>query len=138
MGVRGKDRFLRVDSRGELEAPSGFDSLVTVGMSPNGPVAMWSSSAGAAELNGRDVQQPGGASFARTVPNAKPAVALAGYSESAVVPATIAQVRSLPMAFPHSSATLRCHAVGGACYASWVPLSGGLISSRINATYPVV
>lgn len=72
-------------------------------MSPNGPVAMWSGSDGASELNGRDVQQPGGASFARTVPNTKPAVALAGYRESAVVPTTVAQVRSLPVAFPHVS-----------------------------------
>lgn len=48
--VRGRDRFLRVQSHGELQAPLGFDSLVTVGMSLSGPVAVWSSGDGAAAL----------------------------------------------------------------------------------------
>jgi hypothetical protein len=61
--VRGKDRFPRVQFHGELQAPSGFDSLVTVGMSLNGPIAIWSSRDGEAELHARYEQPPGGASF---------------------------------------------------------------------------
>lgn len=48
---------------------------VTVGMSLSGPVAVWSSGEGAAELHGRD-EQPGWASFPRTTPDTQPAAVL--------------------------------------------------------------
>ena len=46
-------------------------------------------------------QPPGGASFPRTTPGDRPAVALAAYAGSEVVPATVVQVRALPVAHPH-------------------------------------
>jgi hypothetical protein len=99
--VRGKDRSPRVQFHGELRAPSGFDSLVTVGISLNGPIAIWSSSDGEAELRTRYEQQPGGASFPRTAPSTTPAAALAAYAGSDIVPTTVVQVRALPVAHPH-------------------------------------
>jgi hypothetical protein len=99
--VRGKDRFPRVQFHGELQAPSGFDSLVTVGISLNGPIAIWSSRDGEAELHARYEQPPGGASFPRTTPGTTPAAALAAYAGSDVVPTTVVQVRALPVAHPH-------------------------------------
>ena len=99
--VRGKDRFPRVQFHGELQAPSGFDSLVTVGISLNGPIAIWSSRDGEAELRARYEQPPGGASFPRTAPSTAPAAALAAYAGEEVVPTTVVQVRALPVAHPH-------------------------------------
>lgn len=98
--VRGKDRFPRVQFHGELQAPSGFGSLVTVGISRNGPVAIWSSKDGEAALHARYEQPPGGASFPRTVPGTAPTAALAVYAGSGVVPASVVQVRVLPVAYP--------------------------------------
>lgn len=102
MGIRmrGENRFPQVRFHGELQAPSGFDSLVTVGISLNGPVAVWSSRNGEAELRARDKQPPGGASFPRTVPSTTPAVALAAYAGTDVIPATAVQVPALPVAYP--------------------------------------
>ena len=57
-----RDRLPRVQLHGELQAPPGFDSLVNVGLSINGPVALWASSNAVAELHGR-YQSPGRASF---------------------------------------------------------------------------
>jgi hypothetical protein len=99
--VRGKDRFARVQFNGELQGPSGFDSLVTVGLSLNGPVAIWSSREGEADLRARYEQPPSGASFPRTVPSTRPAAALTAYADSNVVPATVVEVRALPVAHPH-------------------------------------
>lgn len=99
--VRGKDRSPRARFHGELQAPPGFDSLVTVGISLNGPIAIWSSKDGEAELRGRYEQPPGGASFPRTAPSTAPAAALAAYAGSDVVPATVVRVRALPVAHPH-------------------------------------
>jgi hypothetical protein len=99
--VRGNDHFPPVQFHGELEAPPGFDALVTVGVSLSGPVALWSSRDGKAELHARYEQPPGGASFARTVPGTKPTVALAAYAGSDVVPATVVRTRALPVAHPH-------------------------------------
>jgi hypothetical protein len=103
MAVRagGKDRFPRARFHGELQAPSGFDSLITAGISLNGPVAVWSSRDGEAELHARDERQQGGASFPRSAPGAPPAAALAAYGDSGVVPVTVVQVRALPVAYPH-------------------------------------
>jgi hypothetical protein len=99
--VRGKDRFPRVEFHGELQAPPGFDSLVTVGLSLDGPVAMWSSRDGEAELHARYEQPPGGPSFPRTVPGTAPAAALVAYASPDVVPTTVVPVRALPVAHPH-------------------------------------
>jgi hypothetical protein len=99
--VRGNDHFPRVQFRGELEAPPGFDSLVTVGISLSGPIALWSTRDGEAELHARSEQPPGGASFPRTVPGTKPTVALAAYAGSGTVPATVVRTRALPVAHPH-------------------------------------
>jgi hypothetical protein len=99
--MRRKDRSPRVQFHGELQAPSGFDSLVTVGISLNGPVAIWSSSSGEAGLHARDEQPPGGASFPRTVPSTAPPVALATYTGTDIIPATVAHVLTLPVAYPH-------------------------------------
>lgn len=99
--VRGKDRFPRVQFHGDLKAPYGFDSLVTVGVSLNGPIAIWSSSDGEAELHARYERPPGGASFPRTVPRTAPPATLAAYAGSDLVPATVVQVRVLPVAHPH-------------------------------------
>lgn len=103
MAVRAawKDRFPRARFHGELQAPPGFDSLVTAGISLNGPVAVWSSRDGEAELHARNEQQPGGASFSRSAPGAPPAAALAAYGNSGVVPVTVVQVRALPVSYPH-------------------------------------
>lgn len=98
--ARGRDRFLRVQFHGELQAPPGFDSLVAVGMSLSGPVAVWSSGEGAAELHGRD-EQPGWASFPRTTPDTHPGAVLAAYAGSGTVPSTVARVQALPVAHPH-------------------------------------
>jgi len=99
--MRGGDRFPRVQFHGELQAPSGFDSLVTVGISLNGPAAIWSSASGEAALHSRYEQPPGGASFPRTVPGARPVVALASYTGTDVIPATVVHVPALPVAYPH-------------------------------------
>jgi hypothetical protein len=98
--VRGKDRFPRVQFHGELQAPSGFDSLVTVGLSLGGPVAIWSSRDGEAKLRARYEQPPGGASFPRTAPSTTAAAALAAYAGSEAVPMTVVQIRALPVAHP--------------------------------------
>lgn len=92
--VRGKDRSPRVQFHGELQAPSGFDSLVTVGISLNGPIATWAARDGEAEPRARYEKPPGGASFPRTAPGTTTAVALAAYAGSGVVPTTVAQVRA--------------------------------------------
>lgn len=99
--VRGKGRFRRVRFHGELQAPPGFDSLVTAGVSLNGPVAIWSSGDGEAGLRARYEPSPGRASFPRTAPSTAPAAALAAYTDSEVVPATVVQVRALAVAHPH-------------------------------------
>lgn len=100
--VRGKDRFPRVQFHGELQAPSGFGSLVTVGVSLSDPVAVWSSGDGEAELRARYGRPPGGASFPRAAPGTAPAAALAAYAGSGVVPTTVVQVWALPVAHPHA------------------------------------
>ena len=97
----GEERFPRVRFRGELQAPPGFDSLVTAGISLQGPIAIWSSRGGEAGLRARHEQPPGGAPFPRTAPSVTPAAALAAYAGSGVVPATVAPVRALPVAHPH-------------------------------------
>lgn len=99
--VRDNDRFPRVQFHGELQAPPGVDSLVTAGISLSGPIALWSSGDGEAELHARYEQPPGGASFPRTTPGTKPPVALAAYADSGVVPTTVVRVRALPVAHPH-------------------------------------
>ena len=99
--VRGKDRFPRVQFHGELQAPPGFDSLVTVGISRDGPVAIWSSRDGEAGLHSRYEKPPGAASFPRTAPGTPTAAALVAYAGSGVVPATVTRVRALPVAHPH-------------------------------------
>lgn len=104
IGVCGRDRFPQVQFHGELQAPPGFDSLVTVGISLNGPVAMWSSRDGEAELQARYEQPPGGPWFPRTVPGTVPAAALAAYASSDVVPTMVVPVRALPVAHPHVDA----------------------------------
>ena len=98
--VHDKDRFPRVQFHGELQSPSRFDSLVTVGMSLYGPVAIWSSRDGEAELHARYEQPPRGASFPRTAPSTAPTVAIAAYG-SDVVPVEVVQSRALPVAYPH-------------------------------------
>jgi hypothetical protein len=98
--ARGEDRSLRVQFHGELQAPPGFDSLAAVGISLTGPVAIWSSSEGEAELHARYELPPGGASFPRTAPSAAPTVVLAAYTASGLAPATVTQVQSLPVAHP--------------------------------------
>lgn len=97
--MRGRDRFLRVQFHGELQAPPGCDSLVTVGMSLSGPVAVWSSSEGAAGLRARD-EKPTRASFPRTAPGTPPAVALAAYPGTGLGPSAVVRVGALPVAHP--------------------------------------
>lgn len=97
--VRDTDRFPRVQFRGELEAPPGFDSLVTAGISLSGPTALWSSRDGEAALHAYE-QPPGRGRTPRTTPDAKPTVALAAYAGSGVVPTTVVRVRALPVAHP--------------------------------------
>ncbi|MCL2585927.1 MAG: hypothetical protein FWE35_26130 [Streptosporangiales bacterium] len=101
MGIqsRGKDRFGQAQFHGELQAPPGFSSLVTVGMSVGGPVAIWSSGDGDAELHVRH-ERPGWASFPGTVPGTKPAVALVAYAGSGVAPSAVVRVPALPVAHP--------------------------------------
>jgi hypothetical protein len=48
--VHGDGRFPRVEFHGELRAPAGFDALLTVGISINGPIAIWYSRGGDPEL----------------------------------------------------------------------------------------
>ncbi|MET9275934.1 hypothetical protein [Kribbella sp. NPDC003557] len=96
---RSKDRQPRVRWRGALAPPSGFDSLVSVGVGVSGPVALWASAEGAPKLHERD-EQPGGASFPRTRPSAEPAVALAAYNDS-LTAATVAVIPALSVAYPH-------------------------------------
>jgi hypothetical protein len=98
-GGRRDDRLPRVQFHGRLQAPLGFDSLVTVGLSINGPVALWASRNAVAELHGSD-ESPGGASFPRTRPATEPAVALVAYAAPHVVPTTVVQLRELPVAHP--------------------------------------
>lgn len=99
--VRGEDRFPRVEFHGELQSPSGFDSLVTVGISLNGPIAIWSSKDGEAGLRARYEKPPGGASFPRTAPSTTTAAALAAYTGSDIIPTMVVQIRALPVAHPH-------------------------------------
>lgn len=96
---RGKGRFPRVRFRGALQAPAGFDSLVSVGVSVTGPVAIWSSSSGEAELHGQYEQPPGGAVFPRTQPSTKPAVAITTYLDDPR-PVSVTNVGALPVAHP--------------------------------------
>jgi hypothetical protein len=62
---------------------------------------MWALRDGEAELRARYEQPSGGASFPRTAPGTTTAVALAAYAGSDIIPATVAQVRALPVAHPH-------------------------------------
>lgn len=97
--AHGKDRFRKVQFHGELQAPPGFGSLVTVGMSLGGPVAIWSSGDGEAALRGR-YEQPGWASFPRTVPGTEPAAVIAAYAGAEASPSAVVQVPALPVAHP--------------------------------------
>jgi hypothetical protein len=99
-GSRGRSaRAPRVHAWGSLGAPGGYDTLVTVGVSLTGPVAIWSSSTGEADLHARYEKPRGGASFPVTEPAARPAVAIATYVDS-TAPRSVAVVRALPVAHP--------------------------------------
>jgi hypothetical protein len=74
---------------------------VIVGVSLRGPIALWASRDGEAELHARFEEPPGGASFPRTAPSTKPPAALAAYAGSGLVPSTVVRVRALPVAHPH-------------------------------------
>jgi hypothetical protein len=92
-------RTPRVRARGSLAAPHGYDTLVTVGVSLTGPVAIWSSRTGEADLHARHEKPRGGASFPVTEAASRPAVAIAAYVDS-TAPASVAVVRALPVAYP--------------------------------------
>jgi len=86
-------------SRGSLDAPAGFDSLVATGMSLSGPVAIWTSAAGSADLSA-STESPGFATFPVSVPERAPSVALVSYSEGGNIEKT-AHVAGLDVAHPH-------------------------------------
>lgn len=97
---RGKGSGSRFGVRfsGALAAPEGFPALVTVGVGPDGAVALWAAAADAGRLYERD-EDPGAASFPRTRPATAPAVALAAYADDGSPPA-VTVVPALPVAFP--------------------------------------
>ena len=66
--------------RGTLAPPRGYESLVTAVMSANGPVAIWASAAGNAELSA-STESPGFATFPKSVPDVAQSVALAAYTQ---------------------------------------------------------
>jgi hypothetical protein len=82
--ARRERRGPRVRDRGTLVAPNGCDSMVAVGMTASGPVAIWSSAGGAQALEERD-ERPGWASFPRSTPSREPAVTLVAYQEAGTI-----------------------------------------------------
>lgn len=97
---RRSDHGLRVVSRGRLQAPDGYGSLVSWGALPAGVVAIWSAEADQAELLGRDEPVPGGATFPVTRPASGGAVALAVYADS-TTPQAVTYMAELTVAHPH-------------------------------------
>lgn len=95
---RSPDRSPRVRFRGELVSPEGCDTLVSVGLSVDGPVAVWSSAGGERSLHTFD-DQPGSAAIPRSRPDDEPTVVLAAYSRGASSPLTV-RVPELQVAFP--------------------------------------
>jgi hypothetical protein len=96
---RRQHRSPRVEFRGELVAPEGFDSLVAVGVSLGGPVAIWASPQGEAELHAFHEQPGWGRTFPRTRPITRPAVAMTSYADSSE-PTRVVRVHGLPIAHP--------------------------------------
>lgn len=94
---KGRATELRMTQR-PLPAPEGFGTLVTAGVSPRGPVAVWSSAAGKAELSGVTTQ-PDGPVFPKSVPDRAPRVALTAYSGDGELTATV-EIPALPVAHP--------------------------------------
>ncbi len=91
-------RHPRVRSRGTLAAPEGCDTLVSVGLSVEGPVAVWSSASGERSLHESD-EQPGFAAFPRSRPADELSVVLAAYPGTSSDPVAVS-VPALPVAFP--------------------------------------
>ena len=98
--ARRAGREPRVTPRGTLEAPAGYDVLVSVGVSITGPVAVWSSATGEAELTARQGLGPDQPSFPVTRAVGRSRVALAAYGDS-TSPTAVTVVDGLPIAHPH-------------------------------------
>jgi len=85
---------------GALQAPAGFDQLITVSVGPDGgPVALWARPADQADIQGR-YEGGGGATFPETRTSSRPRVALASYSTRSIVPQHLVSVDDLPVAHP--------------------------------------
>lgn len=93
------DGDLSLHRYGDLAAPSGYPSLVSVGLSFRGPVAVWGSAAGRDATLARTTT-PGGASFPGTRLDRPIEVALTAY-ENGLEPTTVTVVADLPLALPH-------------------------------------
>lgn len=95
---RGKADY-RFQHAGTLQAPVGFDHLVTVSVGPEGPVAVWSAPDDRHEFDARDTSA-GGASFPRTRTDSSSRVALATYVEDSLMPSHQVVVAELSVAHP--------------------------------------
>ncbi len=84
---------------GALQPPTGFDTLITVSVGPEGPVAIWATAVAGAYIL-RRVEGDGGVTFPGTRTSSQPPVALAAYSTASLAPETVTIMAGLPVAHP--------------------------------------
>ncbi len=84
---------------GALQPPTGFDTLITVSVGPEGPVSIWATAADRADIL-RRVDGHGGATFPATRMSSQPPVALAAYSTASLAPEAVTIMAGLPVAHP--------------------------------------
>ncbi|MBB5839914.1 hypothetical protein [Kribbella italica] len=89
----------RLTLAGVLEAPAGHGTLVSVGMGPDGPAAVWSSSSGAADILGRQ-STPDGASYAATRTATSPSAVLVRHAADGSILPEVTVVDRFPVAHP--------------------------------------
>lgn len=94
-----KGSGFRYDTIGALEAPEGFDTLISASVDVGGrPVTLWSTPASAEDLRRYDVSA-GGARFPRTRTTTRQTVALATHGD-ALTPFDVVEVDDVLPAFP--------------------------------------
>ena len=98
-GGRPDERYPRVHFRGRLTSPQGFDRLVTVSAGVDGPVALWSTAAGEAELHAV-LGSPATGTFPRRTPDGPPPAVLTAHDWDTLAITASALVEELPVAHP--------------------------------------
>ncbi len=89
----------RLTLAGELQAPAGHGTLVSVGMGPDGPAAVWSSPSGAADILRRESTRDG-ASYAATRTATSPSAVLVRHAADGSLLPDVTVVDRFPVAHP--------------------------------------